>query len=104
MKNKLTGKCKEKFIFWMCENYEYIRWHEYETMPECALNALIIEFFDSVGIYISIINTKDLHQFILEDDFKNYHQRNNDFKSRQEATNAAIEKANELFIMNLNCK
>ena len=94
---KLTGKSKEKFIFWMCQNHEYARWYEFEKMPESCQNALMIEFFDSVGIYISIINTKYLHQFILEDDFKNYHQRNNDSISRDEATNAAIEKANSLF-------
>lgn len=51
---KLTEKCKEKFIFWMCKNHEYVRWHEYETMPECCINALIIDFFDSVGIRIGI--------------------------------------------------
>jgi len=95
---KLTGKTKEAFTGWM-KKYPHIYPDQFEIMPDWMINSLIIEFFDSVGIYISIIKTKDLCQFVLEDDFKNYHQRSNDFNSRPEATNVAIEKANEIFLL-----
>ena len=90
----LTEKCKEKFIFWMCENYEYVRWHEYEDMPECALNALIIEWLDSVGIHISIYR-----DFFFNDWYFKIlgHCEKSHFKSRIKATNAAIEKANSIY-------
>lgn len=96
---KLTGKCLEAYSTWSHDKTQ-----EQTPLPielfEILQNALMIEFFDSVGIYISIINTKDLHQFILEDDFKNYNQRNNNYASRTEATNEAIIKANDLYYGN----
>lgn len=95
---KLTGKCKEEFF----KNSRYNDFG-FERLDEPCQNALIIEFLDTVGIYISIIKTKDLCQFVLEDDFKNYHQRSNDFNSRPEATNVAIEKSNEIYNMLKKC-
>lgn len=92
MKNKLTGKCREKFIFWMCKNNEYVRWHEYETMPECALNALIIEFFDSVGIYISVVREFECFESYVNSKCVSVYS-----ESRTEATNASIEKANVIY-------
>ena len=89
---KLTGKCKEKFIFWMCQNHEYARWHEYETMPESCLNALIIEFFDSVGIYITVDHNVTVSKSFWCNSFSD-----SIFNSRTETTNEAIIKANDLY-------
>ena len=93
----LTEKCKEKFIFWMCENYEYVRWHEYEDMPECALNALIIEWLDSVGIYIELLYFVDGNYFVATVYHNDGYDRIGDFDTRTEATNEAIIKANDLY-------
>ena len=89
---KLTGKCKEEFIFWMCENYPEIRRHEYETMPECAINSLIIEFFDSVGIYIEVN-----YNVTVSKSFWCNSVSDSIFNSRIEATNEAITKANIIY-------
>ena len=48
----LTGQANKDFISFMCKTHPNIRWHEYETMTDSMINALIIEWFDSVGIYI----------------------------------------------------
>lgn len=128
---KLTGKCLESFISFMCKNYPEIKWHEYETMPKCILNALIIEFFDSVGISIDIRvdirvdannntshcddfcencvdcydtwNTEYLYFICVfteiinnQNDYSTICSDDN-FDTRTEAQNEAIEKANKLY-------
>ena len=96
---KLTGKCKEVFNEWQKnKGYENFKPKQYSLDIVIAMqNALIIEFFDSVGIYISlewkykyfeigIIEIKNnITTSLLEND------------NRLKATNEAIEKANDLF-------
>lgn len=112
---KLTGKCKEEFLDYLSENKKAsiqvgvlrIHWPEY---PKVYLNALIIEFFDSVGIYISNDPTEQNNEI--------YHRSviylvktirlgnsvdvlySKTFKNKPEATSAAITKANEIFNLN----
>lgn len=74
---KLTGKCKEAFRKWFDENYNDY-WTYYHTKP-VILNALIIEFFDSVGLW-----EIQFYKAFFSLPYK-------------EAINAAIEKANEIF-------
>lgn len=50
---KLTGKCKEAFLVWLFENHE-IGLEGFELGKSVVQNALIIEFFDSVKIFINI--------------------------------------------------
>ena len=62
-------------------------------------NALIIEWFDSIGIYITIKNkfgqNKQARIFWYS---LNKGEKNNDvYLSRSEATNKAIEKANQIY-------
>ena len=64
---------------------------EWNDLNEVCRNALIIEFFDSVGIYC---NTPHLDNFFSS--FTN-NDWNGDFSTRTEATNEAIIKANDLF-------
>ena len=90
---KLTGKLKEEFGYWFFER----KIPDFHSLSETFQNALIIEYLDSVGIYIdsgyydkntfcSGISRKK-HVFISV---------GTDFKTRPEAINAAIEKANEI--------
>ena len=90
----LTGKAKEDFL-------EYLdveeKWFNEEYIPLFEY-ALIIEWFDSVGIYCvpnyNFINknwscsAKDIYTILY---------RGCNFNSRQEATRQAIIKANEIY-------
>lgn len=117
----LTGKAKEDFIKW-CKTQNSLKIglqmpntiggvvldlsSNIELMPENFKNTLIIEWFDSVGIYI------ELKRFChgLKFRFWNYVISNpngahlNNFleveienDSRQEVTLQAIKKANEIY-------
>lgn len=95
---KLSGKCRRDFINWMCENYPEVYWHEYETMPETSLNALIIELFDLVGIYIEIMKEpNDWALNIHRGNYKRVAHSVSGFNSRTEATKSAILKANDIY-------
>lgn len=73
---KLTGKCKEEFLK-HCKQSETFM----DTYADVYLNALIIEFFDSVGIWNKVF-------------FEVYEKRiGNYFESQIQA----IEKANEIY-------
>ena len=81
---KLTGKCKEEFN----EYYDEMRWNlddmDFKNLPESCQNALIIEFFDSMGIWKNTFNNFYVKYFRNE-------------MTLTEATNAAIEKANSIY-------
>ncbi len=77
---------------------------DYKDVKETLLNALIIEWFDSVGIYIIISpsdNPKNWFYTILGEDilspFYQMYQSLDDFENRQEAIIQAIKKANEIY-------
>jgi len=117
MKN-LTGKCLNDFNIFLYTKYPnnlisencgynygmFERDLEHLTyiLPENMNNALIIEFFDSVGIYIS---TSALKMFYKDPIFKCKIEFVTEviecgdlyFKTRLEATNEAILKANQLY-------
>ena len=103
----LTGKAKEDF-----ENYvlnknlghdsevlisvynQETLFINYNNVKETLLNALIIEWFDSVGIYISSYGfefTKEFYSEITSDNFSVIKP------TRQEALTEAIKKANEIY-------
>jgi hypothetical protein len=88
----LTNKCKTDFGMWhFSRNTPIEEYKNFHLLSDTCKNALIIEFFDSVDIYVSALRFdlkwKPLCNHIIE--------RN--FKTRQEATNKAIEKANEIY-------
>ena len=95
----LTGKTKEDFILWL--NNQPVAPYEVmlDDIPKCYLNALIIEWFDSVGIYIEISFYDDCYwtyniysnKPVLEKETANI------CNNRQEATEEAIKKANEIY-------
>ena len=93
----LTDKAKIEFEKWTLENYET---ESGLRMSSVYMYALIIDWFDSIGIYITIIATFNQYSLYIEDKKSNLTSREvRDifFKSRPEATNKAIEKANEIY-------
>tara|TARA_R110000782_G_scaffold229929_1_gene316248 strand:+ start:593 stop:937 length:345 start_codon:yes stop_codon:yes gene_type:complete len=106
---KLTGRCKEEFKKWLNINYKDfgvvpysidVYWSVCDLLyklPQSMQYGVYVDFFDSVGIYISL----DWYKSIIKDSeyFEtdiNNHIDSKRFKTRPEARKSAIEKANEL--------
>ena len=94
----LTGKCKESFEKWLCKlpRYEYYT-NEYiltlwDNYSESMQYGVLVDFFDSVGISISIYSPS---LGFFETWVKGHCIY--DGVSRPEARTKAIEKANEIF-------
>ena len=110
----LTGKAKEEFFNWLdnqgvngidISNWEFEKFH---LLSNVSQNSLIIEWFDSVEIYINIepyIGGGDVVFYFgvinRRADFidEHYSSANDDiyFGTRQEALTEAIKKANEIY-------
>ena len=94
----LTGKAKEDFIKTKIGNEISL----FESMLPIYSNALIVEWFDSVGIYIFIDSVKS-----YKERFWRFHIAMNDLDrnireefymdNRSEITYKAIKKANEIY-------
>lgn len=104
----LTQKAKEDFINWIKEkDYPISLWALEEGLIWKSVEyALIIEWLDSVTIHVNIVCSVGLKSeyyptLIYQDEnFIRRHESindNNNFNSRQEATKAAIERANEIY-------
>lgn len=93
----LTQKAKEDFINWIKEkHYPISLWALEEGLIWRSVEyALIIEWLDSVEIYIIPFMEDDDWQ--VEIRYGDSVCFNNNFNSRQEATKSAIEKANEIY-------
>lgn len=89
---QLNGKCKEKFLEWLDEESTW-----FQTFSDTHQNALIIEFFDSVGIIINIVNQDLQRWFYYEIKTTERVQGFNLVRTRQEATIQAIKRANNLY-------
>lgn len=96
----MTGKCKRTFLIWLkrrvnsklheIDNIEF--W--FNLQDESFKIALIIEWFDSVGIYITsdyFELNKGFYSEILDSNFAIVKP------TRQEALTEAIKKANEIY-------
>jgi len=98
---KLTGKCKQDFLeyYWETKikplNFPVCKKQDleafFDTISELFQNALIIEFFDSVGVVIEVAEDEGWDAYVDKEWVKT------SLNTRQEATNAAIAKANELY-------
>lgn len=96
----LTGICKQDFEEYL-KNNDHTPWLVFfDGIPDTVKNAYMIEWFDSVAVYISIEpnfhifekgNPFSCFRFFI--DMIHYGQAD----TRQEATKSAIEKANELY-------
>ena len=96
----LTGKASKDFIKWLHFKHNL---QPYNLFNEIIQYALIIEWFDSVGIFVSI-NYVDFYNEIRNDKgFETYVTNKGlsvKFRSvsiRQEAIKQAIKKANEIY-------
>jgi len=92
----LTDKCKEEFLKWL--NYDLFNYNY--RLDKTMQQSKIIEFFDSVGIFISVKKVINIHWMydILGHHISVFEEMQ---ESRSEATQIAILKANEIF-NNLN--
>jgi hypothetical protein len=85
----ITGKAERDFYKWLFEKHNL---QPYNIFNRIFTNALIIEWFDSVGIYINIIGySKTKWRVLVRSNYDEY------FNSRQQATEEAIKKANEIY-------
>ena len=93
----LTGKTLEHYKIWF-DKYYNDYWTYYQS-KQTILYALIIEWIDSVGIYIEISFYDDCYwtyniysnKPVLEKETANI------CNNRQQATEEAIKKANEIY-------
>lgn len=95
----LTGKAKEDFEKWFRTKRATAKfrfWMLIETDP-CVLNSVIIEWFDSVGIYIEPLKEYSFGFIIHIGNYKDPISSLLGFDSRQEAITEAIKKSNELY-------
>jgi len=110
----LTDKCKEQFELWLMNGNDGVSNFGrtikltriyFLSLKESCQHALIIEFFDSVGIYINTSHIPFSKEFRVEvREYDNTFLSSCDyipFNTRTEATQSAITKANEIF-NNLN--
>ena len=97
---ELTGRVKEEFKKWFIETHDLYDSFENELrlMSDTCLNALIIEWFDSVGIYVNVLRygLSEPNKWVV---IRSLCENNLDFiySSRQEATIRAIKKANDIY-------
>lgn len=121
----LTGKAKENFEEWTkkvhddCGNgetgkrlfyienidrYRLINTEHYiNNIGQNMLNALIIQWLDSVGIYIEILKEYESFGFnIHKGTYKKPIESISGFNNRQEVTIEAIKMANKIYNQHLN--
>ncbi|MGJ1205680.1 hypothetical protein [Sphingobacterium lactis] len=105
---ELTGKAKEAFEQWVLYMHHEIRFRSlikihnqrdlfvsYDDIPGDFLNTLIIEWLDSVGIYVSIEYIYGEHFSCCVEALEQTEFTNGD--TRQQATEKAIEMAVEIY-------
>ena len=92
----LTGKCREDFLRYYGDEISDLEEIEYDFLLESSIirNAYYVDFFDSVGIYITsdyFELNKCFYSEILDSNFAIVKP------TRQEALTEAIKKANEYY-------
>ena len=100
----LNGKANEDFFNWLdnqgvngidISNWEFEKFH---LLSNVSQNSLIIEWFDSVGIYVNSSGLTLSKTFISDVSVNNNCEYNYDgFRTRQEAIEQAIKKAKEIY-------
>lgn len=108
----LTEKAKKDFEFWYWNDWfedkernyyksEYEAFDNLKKTDKVFLNAIIIEWFDSVGIIINIGGVMINGVFDFSFDIQQNNTLNGidtyGLKTRKEATTQAIIKANEIY-------
>jgi len=103
--SELIGKFKEDFYAYIITELRKMEGvgnrffdetiiQQFETMPICFKNAMIIDFFDSFGIYTNAINYNNQGYWkpVCENETTNV-----GYKSRKEAIEIAIKWAIEFY-------
>lgn len=96
----LTGKCKKCFL-----NYVYGLGLQELLVYDVSYNSMVIEWLDSVGIYIHVDNLTNVvmpngehaWQSYIKRSFKNRKKCADWCETRQQATQQAIKQANILY-------
>lgn len=88
----LTGKAKEDFLKWCRQDATWI-----QTYEDIFIHSLIIDWLDSVGVYISIGYRLDYDHWTLKVETLTGSDYERGYLSRHEATKQAIIKANEIY-------
>jgi hypothetical protein len=105
---ELTGKCKKEFKKWQNDcnwfedlniyNENYTNIEIFYTLTPSMQYGVLEDYFDSVGIRISINQHDGTYWYDIQSPFFEC----DEVKTRLKARNAAIEKANELRNKQLN--
>lgn len=95
----LTGKAKTDFGIWHFErNTPIDEYKNFNSLSETCQNAVIIEWFDSVGIFITAKPSEHIKWSVnWQYSIRNHVNAPYKFKSREEAYSAAILVANEIY-------
>lgn len=101
----LTNKCLEDFETYIENATNISSMYSFRSMPMTCKMSMVIEFFDSVGITILLDTCEGYFYFVIKETLSNTHvsnckkyfQEEDDSKTRNEATNHAIAKANEIY-------
>jgi hypothetical protein len=92
----LTGKALEDFNKWLYSDEDNLCGLDLFQLNQNCINTLVIEWFDLVGIYINV-ELDYLHLVWFPSIDNNWAFEEVEFKTRQEATEEAIKKANEIY-------
>ena len=92
----LTGKCREDFLRYYGDETSHLEEIEFNFLLEHSIsrNVYYVDFFDSVGIYITsdyLELNRGFYSEILNENFEIIKP------TRQEALIEAIKKANEIY-------
>ena len=98
---KITGKAKEDFFLWLYQEYDFTRITFNELYPVNLKESLIIEWLDSVGIYIEVgaicIYGYARYDYNIQENNTLNGMSGHTFSTRHEATQQAINKAIEIY-------
>jgi len=94
----LTGKAKQEFLKWVYSEYDFTEKSFNEIYPKNLKEYFIILWLDSVDIHLTITKTELGFHY----NFNNrIFIRDNNFKSRLEATEKGIQTASAIYNENI---
>lgn len=92
----MKGKANNKFFEWLFITHKIVR-TSFNLLPLVCQQSLLVEWFDSVGIYITPTHNyiKETFGWVIKMNSGDYVGKG--FSTRPEALSKAIEKATEIF-------
>lgn len=98
---KITGKAKVDFFEWINSEYDFTENEFNELYPVNLKESLIVEWLDSVGIYIEVgaicRNWDVQYDYNIQENNTLNGMNGHTFATRHEATQQAINKAIEIY-------